>query len=154
MRTVVAIVIFALPGLASACDLKIEGKWRSEKAETMRFNREYARLQPKADSFLDALMGNMTLEFGDGEIQLRMPDLNVPVNGSPVAFAGFEERKPYTLLLCNDLGVVISSPETGSGRMLATTYYFVGPDLFWVYAGSNDPKMPDLHIREYFRRVR
>jgi hypothetical protein len=35
-----------------------------------------------------------------------------------------------------------------------TTYYFVGTDQIWTYAGTNDPNVPDLHLREYYTRMR
>jgi len=154
VKYLVAALAIVAPGTSIACQLELDGRWRSDHDMTMRFNREHVRLEPKTDAFLDALFGNMTLEFKAGELHLRMPDLEVPSNGAIVNFAGFEERKPYETLLCNDIEVVTRSPPQRADRVVATTYYFVAPDVFWVYAGSTDPMLPDLHIREYFRRIR
>ncbi len=99
-------------------------------------------------------MGKMTLEFTKKEIHLRMPDTQVRVQGELKPFAGFEERNPYNVLFCNPRMIVIVAIDTVTREDGVATYFFVGPDAMWVYGGTNNPKVPDLHIREYFKRVR
>ncbi|GAB3092379.1 hypothetical protein GCM10027159_06990 [Lysobacter terrae] len=118
----------------------------------MAFARDNAKLQPQQESFLTALMGHMTMEFGDGKVELRFPDLQVPVKGELKPFAGFEEKGSYDVLFCNDRMAVIRS-TLDNGEDDVGIYYFVGPDEMWTYLGSNKPAVPDLHLREYFRRT-
>lgn len=120
----------------------------------MAFANAHARLQAKTEDFLQALVGHMTLTFGESEVHLLMPDVEVPMSGQRRLFAGFEERKPYKLLFCNESAVVWSAKRSFRSGDEATTYNFVGPDSFWVYLGSNESGVPDLHAREYFQRVR
>lgn len=120
----------------------------------MAFARDNSKLEPKADAFLAALLGHMTLTFKAGEVLTVMPDIEVPVFGKPKPFAGFTERKPYQVLLCNSSAIVWSSSRAFSDELAPTTFNFVNRDTVWVYAGGTDSKVPDLHIREYFRRVR
>lgn len=101
-----------------------------------------------------SLLGKMTLEFTKHELRLRMPDTQVSVKGELEPFAGFEERTPYKTLFCDERLVVIEAKKTAAEEKGVTTYFFVGPDAMWIYGGTNDPKIPDLHIREYFRRIR
>ena len=137
-----------------ACDLSLVGTWQSDATATMSFNRANARLEERQERFLASLMGKMTLEFTDKQLHLRMPDTQVTVKGELRPFAGFEERNLYKILFCNERMVVIETPEAVTGESSVTTYFFVNSDSMWAYVGSNSPKMPDLHIREYFTRVR
>ena len=137
-----------------ACDISLIGTWQSDAAETMAFNRVKAKLEERQDHFLDSLMGRMTLEFTDKELHLRMPDTLVSVKGELKPFSGFEERNPYKVLFCNDRMAVIETAEAVTGASSVTTYFFVGSNSMWAYVGTNSPKVPDLHIREYFKRVK
>ena len=136
---------------ASACESSIAGAWRSDGAKTMAFARDNTKLEPRQDSFLAALMGHMIIEFDEKNMRLRLPDLEVPVNGETMPFAGFSEERTYKILFCNDQKSVVQS-TLASGKNDVTTYFFVGTDEMWVYAGSSDPTSPDMHLREYFRR--
>lgn len=120
----------------------------------MAFVKTHAKLPPKTEAFLQALVGHMTVTFGKSEVHLSMPDIEVPVSGQQRPFAGFEQRKPYKVLFCNESEVVWSAKRSFHSGDEATTYNFVGPDRFWVYLGSNESGVPDLHAREYFHRVR
>lgn len=138
--------------IASACESSISGAWVSDGPRTMDFARDNTKLEPRQESFLAALMGNMTIEFDGKQMHLRMPDLKVPVNGELRSFAGFDEQKSYEVLFSNCRTVVIASTDPG-GKVDVSTYYFEGTDEMWVYTGSNAPAVPDLHMREYFRRI-
>ena len=120
----------------------------------MSFARNNAQLSEKQDAFLDALMGHMVVEFGAKEMILRMPDVKVPVKGELKPFKGFEERSPYKVLFCSDRVAVVASTDPKTGKEKVASYYFVDPDTIWIYTGSNDPALPDLHMREYFVRIR
>lgn len=136
-----------------ACDGSLVGIWQSDATATMSFNRANARLVERQDRFLGGLMGKMTLEFTDKQLRLHMPDTEVAVGSERRPFAGFEEQKPYKVLFCNERMVVIESAEFGTGESGVSTYFLIGADAMWAYVGSNNPKVPDLHIREYFKRV-
>jgi hypothetical protein len=136
-----------------ACDTPLIGTWQSDAAATMSFNRANAKLEERQDRFLASLMGKMTLEFTDKQLHLHMPDTQVTVEGELKPFAGFEERNPYKILFCNDRMAVVETTETVTGVNSVTTYFFVGTDVMWAYVGTNSPKVPDLHIREYFKRI-
>lgn len=141
-------------GTANACDRSLIGIWKSDADKTMAFIRENAKIQPKTDTFLQALVGHMTLTFSESELHLFMPDIEVPVSGQSRRFHGAEERKPYKVIFCSSSTVVWSAKRSFGTTDEATTFNFVGPDTVWVYTGSTDPNVPDLHAREYFQRVR
>jgi hypothetical protein len=155
MKPCFALAIFLSGcGVATACDHTLVGTWKSDKQATMAFVQEHTKLQPKTQEFLDALFGHMTLTFSESELHLVMPDLVVPVSGELRPFAGSEERKPYKVLFCNESMIVWSAKRSSSTGDSVTTYYFSGPDTVWVYTGTTEPGLPDLHAREYFQRVR
>ncbi|TKR30682.1 hypothetical protein FCE95_11290 [Luteimonas gilva] len=137
-----------------ACENQLIGTWQSDADATMSFNRAHAKLEKRQDDFLASLIGKMTLEFTRGELHLRMPETEVRVQGKLKPFDSFEERKPYRTLFCSQRMAVIETKQTATEEKGVTTYFFIGPDAMWVYGGTNDPKVPDLHIREYFRRIR
>lgn len=143
-----------LCGGVTACDLSLLGTWKSDGPTTMAFLRENAKLDPRAMEFLEALMGHMTLTFSDSELHQFMPDIEVPIDRELRPFAGSDERKPYRLLFCGESTIVWSARRSFGSADGAMTFNFVGPDTVWVYTGSTEPGVPDLHAREYFRRVR
>ncbi|KAB7767410.1 hypothetical protein CKY51_11535 [Xanthomonas maliensis] len=120
----------------------------------MKFIREDARLQSSAEQLLQALMGHMTLTFGESDLDVNMPDIEVTVAGDLRKFAGFNERKPYKVIFCGESTVVWSAKRSFGSVEETTTSNFVGPDTVWVYTGSTSPGVPDLHAREYFQRAR
>ena len=148
------LMLLVLYDNAHACGHSLEGTWKSDGPATMAFARENARLQPETEDFLGALVGHMTLTFGKDELHLLMPDIEVLVAGERRPFVGLDEQKPYSMLFCNDSTVVWSARRPFGTTDEATTFHFDGPDSVWVYAGSTVPGVPDLHVREYFQRVR
>ena len=141
-------------GQAHACERNLIGTWKSDGKTSMAFIRDNTKLQPETDAFLAALLGHMTLSFTATELHLVMPDVEVPVSGQLRPFAGFEERKPYKVLFCSESMIVWSSKRPFGDEDSATVFQFVGLDTVWVYTGSVEPGVPDLHAREYFQRVR
>lgn len=135
-----------------ACDPLI-GTWQSDAVATMAFGRAKAKLEPHQDEFLASLMGKMTIEVTDKEVHQKMPDTQVSVQGKPRSFVGFDERNAYKVLFCNARMVVVQTPELTTGEDTVSTYYFSGPDTMWTYIGTNRPNVPDLHMREYFKRI-
>lgn len=155
MKKLIAYVLVSMPcSSVVACDLSLVGTWKSDGPTTMAFLRDNAKLQPKTMEFLEALMGHMTLTFSDSELHQVMPDIEVPVDGELRPFSGSDERKPYKLLFCGESTIVWSARRPFGSADGATTFNFVGPDTVWVYTGSTEPGVPDLHAREYFQRVR
>jgi hypothetical protein len=153
MKPILLLLIAAfLSPTLQACENSLIGTWQSDADRTRSFNRSHARLEERQEKFLASLMGKLTLEFTLEELHLRMPDTQVRVQGELKAFAGFEERKPYKVLFCSPRMAVIhvADPEMEDR---VTTYFFVGHDAMWTYGGTNSPNIPDLHIREYFKRV-
>ncbi len=148
------LIMLSVSSASLACKTFLVGTWQSDAAATMSFNRANARLEERQDRFLTSLFGKMTLKFTDKQLHLRMPDTEVLVKGEVKPFAGFEERTPYKLLHCNERMVVVKSTEAVTGEESVTTYFIVDPDGMWVYAGTNSPRVPDLHTREYFKRLR
>ncbi len=138
---------------AQGCERRLFGTWKSDAETSMTFIRNNAKLQPKTDAFLSALLGHMTMTFAKGEVHSVMPDIEVSVSGEPRPFAGFEERKAYKILFCNKSTIVWSARRPFSEEDEATTFTFVGPDTVWIYLGSVVPGVPDLHAREYFQRA-
>jgi hypothetical protein len=82
-----------------------------------------------------------------------MPDIEVPVAGELQPFKGHESREPYNVLFCNAFTVVISAKQIFGEDHEATTLHFMDGDRFWIYTGGTDPRVPDVHTREFFRRL-
>ncbi|MCB1629247.1 MAG: hypothetical protein KDI48_16070 [Xanthomonadales bacterium] len=145
-------VLLAAP--AGRCEHSLVGTWISDARATMSFNRQHAKLEDRQLQFLDSLMGRLRVEFSATEIHLHMPDFEVEIEGELEPFAGFEEHDSYRVLFCNAHMVVIEAGVPMIDEREARTYFFVDENSVWTYAGNNNPKLPDLHIREYFVRVR
>jgi len=148
------VILVAIQSSAFACERSLVGTWKSDGQATMAFVKEHSKIQQKTEDFLQAMVGHMTLTFSESELHLVMPNIHVPVAGHLRPFAGSEERKPYKVLFCNESMVVWSAKRSFGTTDTATTFNFVGPNTVWVYTGSTEPGMPDLHAREYFQRIR
>ena len=111
------------------------------------------KMEDRAYKFLDSLIGKMTLEFTEGEVHMKFPDHEAMINGEKKPFEGFDEVSPYKVLYNDERVVVISSIEPITGKTNVSTYHFDSDKIMWAYAGGSEPPVPDLHIREYFRRV-
>jgi hypothetical protein len=146
------LAIFPCALQASTCPHDLHGTWKSDREASMAFVRAYTKLQPKTDTFLDTLYGHMTLTFTDSEVHVVMPDIEVPVAGESEPFAGVDERKPYRVLFCNSTMLVIANKKYLDDEDEAAILNFVDRDTFWLYSDGN-PKVPEFHTREYFRRV-
>ena len=131
----------------------LTGSWISDHDRTMDYIQRNVKMEDLAIRFLDTLMGHMTLRFSDGELHLVFPDNEVMVNGELKPFEGFESKSAYTVLYGDEREVVIRSTQPVTGKPNITTYHFDGKDVMWAYQGSSDPGVPDLHIREYFKRT-
>jgi hypothetical protein len=141
------------PGVDPTCKKALIGTWQSDAARTMAYNREHARLEARQDEFLSTLMGKMSLTFGESELRTRMPDTQVSVKGKLVPFAGFDETTPYEVLFCNSRMLVVKSRAPFTNEDEVTTVFLDGAASMWAYVGNNRDDVPDLHIREYFRRI-
>ncbi|MGN6152903.1 MAG: hypothetical protein ACTHOH_12985 [Lysobacteraceae bacterium] len=138
---------------ASTCESRLEGTWKSDRPASMAYLRDHASVSPKVDAFLDALLGQMTVSFGHGEVRTHMPDMVFSLDGKSTPLAGFELKKPYTVLFCDADTIAFASQSIGSDKDKLTVFHFVGQDTFWVYMGSTDPKIPDINSREFFQRT-
>lgn len=138
---------------ANACEPSIVGRWQSDGPATMAYMREHARLDAPQDAFLASLMGRMVVDFDQDSGRVRFPAVEVPLrSGGSHSSEAFEERFVYRMLFCDARVTVIHSTDA-TGKDSVSTYHFIGPDRMWVYGGKEDPAVPDLHVREYFRRV-
>jgi hypothetical protein len=138
---------------ASTCESRLEGTWKSDRPTSMAYLRDHASVPPKVDAFLDALLGQMTLTFGHGEVRTDMPDMVFSLDGKSTPLVGFELKKPYTVLFCDADTIAFASQSIGSDKDKLTVFHFVSPDTFWVYMGSTDPRIPDINSREYFQKT-
>jgi hypothetical protein len=138
---------------SSVCERSLVGTWKSDAETSMRFNRVRAKLSPAEDDFLVTLMGKMTKEFDGDTVRLRMPAVDMRVGDAMRRSDAFEESATYDVLLCDSRKIVIRTKDDKTGVVHVGTYHIVDKDLMWAYGGNTDPEVPDLHIREYFRRV-
>jgi hypothetical protein len=144
------IALFAVFVCATAsADPSLIGSWKSSHDLSMAFIRDNVRLQAKTERFLDQLLGNMTLHFDAQTISNDFPDIMVDdIKGVPHQMEGFRDQVPYKALFSNDRMVVVQTEEV-------TIYHFVDDDTMWVYCCAISDTIPlDLHIREYFVRVK
>jgi hypothetical protein len=139
--------------ISSACERSLVGTWKSDGEQSMSFNRARSKLSAAEDAFLVTLMGKMTKEYDGDTVRLRMPSVDMRVGDAMRRSDSFEEIATYDVLSCDSRKIVIQTKDDKTGVVHVGTYHVVDKDLMWVYGGSNDPEVPDLHIREYFRRV-
>jgi hypothetical protein len=136
------------------CERVLLGVWQSDGERTMAFNRARAKLQPRQDAFLATIVGKMTQEFDGRSVRSRMPDIEAEVDGKATKLFGIDTQSTYDVLFCDARMVVLKGTDAKTKKVRASVYHVVDKDLMWMYAGTNEAGIPDMHIREYFKRIR
>ncbi len=139
------------PGMAHAAP-DIEGRWQSDKAASMAFNRQHAVLAPGQLDYISQMLGNMIVEFEDGVAHLTMPAIRVQKDGQSTEYAGFEKKGRY-IIVGEDEDTIVLKLQGSDGAATLMVYHFVSADQMWVYVPSASEAV-DLHIREYFTRMK
>ncbi len=145
------VILFFLVGIVHAAP-DIEGRWKSDKAASMAFNQKHAILSAPQANYISQMLGNMIVEFEDGVATLTMPAIRIQKDGQVKEFAGFEERGRY-VIVGEDEDTIVLKLHGADGAATLMVYHFVSADQMWVYVPSASEAV-DLHIREYFTRVR
>jgi len=153
MRRLFAILVISISSCSSPERTKLLGTWTSDKERTMSFIQDHVKIPEKTERFFGELMGNLSVTFAESRVSYLMPDVYVTLENEKKLMVGFEETSSYAVLYEDEKTVVISGTAPVSGTEETTTYYFEGSNSMWVYIGTVDPFFPDLHIREYFKRV-
>ena len=154
MNMLVALLAASLSGSElpiEGCEL--EGTWRSDRELTLDFIEEHVRLEDRKTKFLAQLFGRLEITFESGNYTEIMPAFRLESKGEWSEIERTEERSSYKLLYCTEQIAVVQSVEMVTGNPLVLTYNFSDSGVMWVYLGNIDTAFPDLHIREYFRRV-
>jgi len=152
-------LLFAFALLASLSASAVQpkavlvGLWKSDHDLTMSFIQRNVKMEDQAYKFLNSLMGHMTLKVTEDELHYDFPDHEVMVNSEKKPFEGFNGTSPYKVLYNDDRIVVISLIQPITGKSDVTIYHFDSDKIMWTYEGGAEPPVPDMHIREYFRRI-
>ncbi len=152
MKTRFVLVFLLLTSGTAHAAPDIEGRWQSDKAASMAFNRQHAVLAPGQLDYISQMLGNMIVAFEDGVAQLTMPAIKVQKDGQSTEYAGFEKKGRY-VIVGEDEDTVVLKLQGSDGAATLMVYHFVSADQMWVYVPSASEAV-DLHIREYFTRVR
>ncbi len=144
-------LLLLTPGMAHAAP-DIEGRWQSDKAASMAFNRQHAVLAPGQLDYISQMLGNMIVEFEDGVAHLTMPAIHVQKDGQSREYAGFEKKGRY-IIVGEDEDTIVLKLQGSDGAATLMVYHFVSADQMWVYVPSASEAV-DLHIREYFTRMK
>ncbi len=150
LHYLLALLLF-VSGLAHAAP-DIEGRWQSDKAASMAFNRQHAVLAPGQLDYISQMLGNMIVEFEDGVAKLTMPAISILKDGKSTEYAGFEEKGRY-IIVGEDEDTIVVKLQSSDGTATLMVYHFVSADQMWVYVPSASEAV-DLHIREYFTRMK
>ena len=81
-----------------------------------------------------------------------MADHKFQVEGKEYDWVGGVSETPYRIVF-NGENVVVIVIKEGNDKEIALMLNFVDHDTFWLYSGNADSPFPDVHIREYFRRI-
>ncbi|AVP99459.1 hypothetical protein C7S18_20805 [Ahniella affigens] len=165
MRVLVSAMLLVLASgtLAAKCPCtkRLLGTWQSDREQTMAYNEANAKLSRKQTRFMAELLGTLTLTYTKSDVVVRMPDSWVTGrDGKKKPFAAFEDRSKYEIVHCDPYMVitrtvlVTDATDDADSDPLVNVLNMVDDEHYWVYQGQTDPTRPDLHSREYFKKVR
>ncbi|MEY4562805.1 MAG: hypothetical protein RLZZ618_2082 [Pseudomonadota bacterium] len=153
MKNVVAALLFAGCLSVAHADPSLLGKWKSSHELTMKFNKAHVILEERQLKFLDQMMGRMTLTFAGRSVVSHMDSFMITsMAGKTSKFEGHSTTSAYRLVASTDTEVAVTGLSAFTAKRQITVHHFVDDDTMWVYVGGE--MFPDLHIREYFVRVR
>ncbi len=152
MKIISAIIACLLGAGAALAAPDIEGRWKSDKEASMAFNQQNSILSAQQTNYISQMLGNMTVEFDDGNARLTMPAIRIQKDGKFTEYAGFEEKGRY-VIIGEDEDTIVLKLHGANGAATLMVYHFVSEDQMWVYVPSASESI-DLHIREYFRRLK
>ena len=145
---------FVLATASALAEPKLAGEWQSDRIASNAFNRSQTRLEDKTLAFLEQSMGRLVLRFSATEVVSEMPGWISVSQGLETTMKGFRDSSPYEVVATTAQAVAVKMKEPVTGTAIVQVFNFVSPDVMWIYVGGADKSFPDLHIREYFRRVR
>ncbi len=111
-------------------------------------------MSPRKEAFLDQLMGHLTLTITADKMISTMPALDVKSGDKVHHMEGFRFESAYKIVYSSQNVIVETDTEPVTGKQTVTILNFIGPDVMWIYVGGADKSFPDMHLREYFRRIR
>jgi hypothetical protein len=152
VRASIALMLALAAADTDACEHSLEGTWKSDAKKSMDYNGTKSNLPSNTTEFLSGLLGHLTMKFDHGVLDETAPDTELTIASKKYSFKGFNEHVPYSVLFCNSSTIVWKAKTAVDTEEEATTFNFVDADTAWVYLGSTNPKLPDIHGREYFTR--
>lgn len=119
----VALLMF-LPFAANADD-RLLGSWKSDREESMRFNRAHTLLEPKQTAFLDQILGHLEITFEATKVRSRMPDLTLTTNGKTSTFHGMDDTFDYRVLGADKDSVAVFVEKYGGATECSTSISWI-----------------------------
>ena len=95
----------------------------------------------------------MTLEFSRDRALMKMPDLNVSIQGKSFELAGMREARSFAALGCDEKSVALMARDS-EGKNKIVVYHFESEDVMWVYPDAAIDGLAVLNIREFFAKQR
>ncbi|KQV93397.1 hypothetical protein [Rhizobacter sp. Root1221] len=153
MLRLIATLLMLAVSCVSHAEPVLLGTWKSDKQRTLAFAQARTKLEHKTFLFLEQIMGQMTLTISKDTITSRMPDVPIEsADGVKSNFVGSVESHPYKRLGGTQTEIAVLTKEPFTGRDSIVVHHFVDSDTMWIYVAGT--AMPNLHIREYFVRVK
>ncbi len=139
---IAASLALLLGGCASR-DMRLEGRWKSNKSLTVAtidgWNPSSGKqLTPKKRAFLASLFGKLVVTYDRGKVTCELP----PQKGQPP----YRDTSSYRIVASDDdsLAFVYTSSLTKQPEI--THVYFDGPNRYWIYLHRTG-------MKEYFDRI-
>lgn len=82
-----------------------------------------------------------------------MPSIQVTVNGKKTDFVAISDTQKYKVIASNNDTAVIQTKDLNNRDMIAS-YHFENENVMWIYVPSHSSMFSNLHIREYFVRLK
>jgi hypothetical protein len=133
-------------------DTRLSGKWRSNLELTTQYNEKHAILTEKQKKVFSQLFGQMELTYiSSGKCEVFLPGGKIDTGSKVIDSEDFKYISEYKIIYKNEKAIVVLSEDSVSGESIRTLN-FVDDNTYWVYIG--DSGMFDIHIREYFTKVK
>ena len=84
---------------------------------------------------------------------VSMPDIKVTVNGEQKDFVGFENKNTYKIIAQNDNTIVLETIDEKGVREIGLLK-FINNNKYWIYLPNSNSAWSQIHIREYFVRIK
>jgi len=149
MKRILMCLPFVFPSVSYCCP-SLNGTWTSSLEKFESFNKQWAKVEDKAWSYMLQTQGLEIINFnGKNEMTVSFPGIELKMGDKQMKRPPSQEHITYNVLGCTSKSIALQYERYGEKKI--SQLHFENDDTYWVYMGAAGAD-GNSHIREYYTR--